>query len=139
MTGPATGTVMGAASAATIMSFMPFGVSFETLVLGGICYFSGACARTGLILYKKLDGTNDTVNVIRPIAALLCTVPIAAVASCIVFLGAHVMGLNADAALGGVLLITGLRGPEGFQWLIDTFTNIFTKVIPSGKSEGNGP
>lgn len=140
MTGPATGTVTSAAGFTAIMSFMPFGVSFETLVLGGACFFAGACARTGLGLYKKLDG-NDIVNMqifVRSIAALLCTVPLAAAASCIVFLGAHVLNIQADAAFGGLLLIMGLRGPEGFQWLSDTFANIFTKFTPGQKQGGGG-
>lgn len=135
-TGTSTTTVIGVAA---LMTFMPFGVPLEILVLGGMCYFGGACARTGLALYKKLDGTTDPVNLGRAIAALLCTVPIAAVASCIVFLGAHVMGLQADAALGGLLLIMGVRGPEGFQWIVDTFSNLFTKVAPGSKPGGTAP
>lgn len=141
MTGPATGTVTGAAGFAAVMSFMPFGVSFETLVLGGFCFFAGAAARTGLGLYRKLDG-NDAVNTAifaRAIAALLCTIPLAAAASCIVFLAAHVLNIQADAAFGGLLLIMGLRGPEGFQWLSDTFANIFTKFAPGQKQNGGGP
>lgn len=140
MADPATGTgTTGAVGIAALMTFMPFGVSLEILMLGGLCYFGGACARTGLALYKKLDGTTDPVGLGRAIAALLCTIPIAAVASCIVFLGAHVMGLQADAALGGLLLIMGVRGPEGFQWLMDRFSNIFEKVAPGPRSGGTGP
>lgn len=141
MTGPTTGTVTGAVGIAALMASMPFGVSFSTLVLGGACFFGGACARTGLNLYRKLDGT-DIVTLqtfFRSIAALLCTVPLAAVASCIVFLAAHVANIEADAAFGGLLLIMGLRGPEGFQWLMDTFTNIFMKVVPGNKPGGGGP
>lgn len=145
MTDPATGTstttVLGLAA---LMAFMPFGVSLETLMLGGACFFGGSCARTGLSLYKKLDGSTEPVNLGRNIAALLCTIPIAAVASCIVFLAAHVTGLNADAALGGLLLIMGVRGPEGFQWLVDQLSNVFTRVIPTSpkpgdKTGGTGP
>lgn len=137
MTYPATGT-MPAVAITAFMTFMPFGVSLEILVLGGVCFFGGSCARTGLTLYKKLDGTTDPINLSRAIAALLCTIPIAAVASCIVFLAAHVMGLQADAALGGLLLIMGLRGPEGFQWLVDSFSNVFMKVVPGTKPSGGG-
>lgn len=138
MTGPATGTVVGAAGVTAIMASMPFGVSLSTLVLGGTCYFGGACARTGLTLYKKLDGDTDVTlrTLYRSIAALLCTIPLAAVASCIVFLGAHVLNIQADAAFGGLLLITGLRGPEGFQWLTDKFADTFTKLVPGKKPEG---
>lgn len=140
MAGPATGSVTGTAGIAAIMSFMPFGVSLTTLMLGGTCFFGGACARTGLALYKKLDGT-DPVSIqafVRAIAALLCTIPLAAVASCIVFLGAHVLNIEADAAFGGLLLIMGLRGPEGFQWIMDTFANIFLKLAPGSKPNGGG-
>lgn len=146
MADPATGGAAPAtiAGVAALMTFMPFGVSLEILVLGGCCYFAGSCARTGLALTKRLDGT-DPVNLGRSIASLLCTIPLAAVASCIVFLAAHVMGLQADAALGGLLLIMGIRGPEGFQWLVDQLSNVFTRFIPSApktpsdKTGGTGP
>lgn len=127
------GTVAAATLAATLTAataLAPFGVKLDILVLGGTCYFGGAAARAGMKLYRTLDATNDQVNVGRAIAALLCTIPIAAVASCIVFLAAHVMGLQADAALGGLLLIMGIRGPEGFQWLVDQLSNVFIRVIP---------
>jgi hypothetical protein len=141
MAGPATSSTTGVAGIAAAMSFMPFGVSLSTLVLGGTCFFGGACARTGLSLYRKLDGTDIVTlqSFFRAIAALLCTIPLAAVASCIVFLGAHVLKMEADAAFGGLLLIMGLRGPEGFQWLMDTFTNIFMKILPGNKGSGGGP
>lgn len=138
-------TLVAGLTAAT--SFMPFGVRLDTLVLGGVCYFGGAAARTGLKLYKTLDATDDPVNLGRAFAALLCTIPLAAAASCIVFLAAHVSGLQADAALGGLLLITGIRGPDGFQWIFDQLSNVFTRVLPSAqktpapeqKPGGNGP
>lgn len=141
MAGPATGSTTSVAGIAAAMSFMPFGVSLSTLVLGGACFFGGACARTGLNLYRKLDGDGVVTlqSFFRSIAALLCTIPLAAAASCIVFLGAHVLKMEADAAFGGLLLIMGLRGPEGFQWLMDTFANIFTKVLPGNKPTGGGP
>ncbi len=136
MTIPASpGALVATAGITTIMGFMPFGVSLLTLVLGGVCFFGGSCARTGLSLYRKLDG-NDPVPLqvfIRAIAMLFCMIPVAATASCIVFLGAHAAKIEADAAFGGLLLIMGLRGPEGLQWLLDTFTNIFIRVLPGGK------
>ncbi len=136
MTAPIpTGSILTTVALTTAMSFMLFGVTLQTLVLGGMCFFSGSCARTGLSLYRKLDSL-DPVSLqsfIRAIAMLLCTIPIAAVASCIVFLAARVAKIEADAACGGVLLIMGIRGPEGLQWAQDLFTNIFTKVLPGGK------
>lgn len=141
MTGPATGTVTTVAGVAAMLSFAPFGVSFETLMLGGACFFGGCCCRTGIVLYKKLDGT-DIITIeffVRQIAALLCCIPLAAVASCIVFLAARVCNIEADAAFGGLLLIMGVRGIEGFLWLTNTFADIFTKVIPGQKPSGGGP
>ena len=129
------GGLVVTATVTTFLGLMPFGVSLLTLVLGGVCFFGGSCARTGLALYRKLD-SNDPVPpqaFIRAIAMLFCMIPVAAVASCIVFFGAHVAKIEADAAFGGLLLIMGLRGPEGLQWLLDTFTGIFTKVLPGGK------
>jgi hypothetical protein len=140
MTTPATGTLTGTAGLAAAMTFMPFGVSLSTLVLGGACFFAGSCARTGLAMYKKLD-SNDPVSVqmfLRAMAMLLCTTPLAAVASCVVFLAAHVINVEADAALGGLLLIMGVRGPEGFEWILSTVTNIFTKLAPGNRAEGGG-
>ena len=140
MTEPATGTVTGAAGIAAAMAFAPFGVTFETLVLGGACFFAGSCARTGLALSIKLGGT-DAVSMqyfFRSIAALLCTIPLAAAASCVVFLAAHVLNIEADTAFGGLLLVIGLRGPEGFQWLMQTFSSVFTKFAPTQKPGGDG-
>lgn len=137
---PETGPVFAGSVVTAVLASMPFGVSFSTLVLGGMCFFGGSCARTGLTLYKKLDGS-DPVTLqyfFRSVAMLLCTIPLAAVASCVVYLGAHVMKIEADAAFGGLLLIMGVRGPEGFQWLMDTLTNVFTKVLPGNKPAGGG-
>lgn len=142
MTEPASGTIVTTtAGIAAVMTFMPFGVSLPTLVLGGFCFFAGSCARTGLALNKKLDSA-DAITMqyfARSVAALLLTIPLAATASCIVFLAAHVAKVDADAALGGLLLIMGVRGPEGFQWLVDTLSGIFTKFIPGNKSGGGAP
>lgn len=140
MTEPTISGATAGAGIAAVMAFVPFGVPFSTLVLGGACFLGGSCARTGLVLYKKLDGT-DPVTLqyfFRCIAALLCTIPLAAVASCVVFLAAHVCKIEADAAFGGLLLIMGVRGPEGFQWLMDTLTNVFTKFAPGAKPPGGG-
>ncbi len=140
MAEPTIGGVVAGASIAGVMAFVPFGVPLSTLVLGGTCFLGGSCARTGLVLYKKLDGTDVVPNqfFIRTIAQLFCTIPLAAVASCVVFLAAHVLKVEADAAFGGLLLIMGVRGPEGFQWLMDTLTNVFTKFVPGQKPGGGG-
>lgn len=142
MAGPATGTATALGGMAAMMTFMPFGVSMETLFIGGGCFFAGSCARTGLVLIKKLD-SSDPVTLqyfIRSFAVLLLTIPLAAAASCIVFLAASVLNIEADKALGGVLLIAGLRGPEGFQWLMDTVSTVFMKYVPGAKpSQGGTP
>lgn len=134
-----TSAILGVATLTSAMSMMPFGVSLTTLVIGGVCYFAGSAARTGFKLSKALEGSSDPVNATRAFAALLCNIPVAAVASSVVFFAAHVIGLQADAALGGLLLVTGFRGPEGIQWIADTFTNVFTKVIPGAKPEEPKP
>ena len=140
MTTPGNSAVVAGSTVAALMSFMPFGVSFTTLVLGGICFFGGCCANTGLMLYIKLEGpTNITLkDFFRAIAALMCCIPLSAVASCVVFFGAHVCKIEADAAFGGLLLIMGVRGVKGFQWLMDTFTNVFSKFAPGNKLGGGG-
>lgn len=128
------------AAIATVMAFVPFGVPLSTLMLGGAAFFAGSCARTGLTLYRKLDSTDAIPPQFfyRAIAMLLCTIPLAAVASCVVFLAAHVMKIEADAAFGGLLLIMGVRGPEGFSWLMDSLANIFTKLVPGNKPPTGG-
>ena len=63
MPGPATGSTTSVAGIAAVMSFMPFGVSLSTLVLGGACFFGGACARTGLSLYMLPDDPASMVAI----------------------------------------------------------------------------
>lgn len=129
-----------AVATATALAFVPFGVSITTLMLGGGCFWLGCAARTGAKIYKKLDGIEDVTlkDVVRAFATLLCCIPMAAVASCIVFLAAYQIGVKADAACGGALLVGGLRGLEGYQWLVDTSANIFTKLVPGNKTTGGG-
>jgi hypothetical protein len=108
---------------------------------GGLSFFGGCCARTALAVFKKLNSTDPfTIEYgARQAAMLGCCTPLAAVASCIVFLGAVVSKSDAvaDAApLCGFLLVMGLRGPEGFQWIADTFANIFNKFLPGQKPDG---
>ena len=74
---------------AAFLTLMPFGVSMLTLALGGGCFFIGCSARIGAAMYKKLEGPGD-VNTVRDfyrsMAMVLCCIPLAAVASCVVFL-----------------------------------------------------
>lgn len=135
MPGPATTTTTTMAGAAALLSLAPFGVSLQTLMLGGACFFAGSCARTGLVLIKNLDGNAAVAAGVymRQTAILLCTTPLAAVASAVVFLAAHVLNIQADAAFAGLLLVMGLRGPEGFTALMDMFSNTFERYAPKGK------
>lgn len=140
MAEPAGGGSLAIATTAAL-AFVPFGVSINTLMLGGGCFWLGCAARTGAKIYKKLDGTEDVTgkDVVRAFAILLCCIPMAAVASCIVFLMAHETGIKADAACGGALLVAGLRGLEGYQWLADASANMLSKIIPGAKPPGGGP
>lgn len=135
--GGSTGAVVGLAAA---MTFMPFGVSTLTMALGAGGFFIGCCARIGLTMYKKLEGPGDVTlkDFYRSMAMLVCCIPLAAVASCVLYLAAHVAKLEVDGALCGVLLIAGVRGPEGFTWIMDTLANAFTKFIPGSKPAGGG-
>ena len=74
MAGPTTATVTAATGIATVLSMMPFGVSLNTLFIGGGCFFAGSCARTGLTLYKQLD-TPGAVLVAGDAAAKLGDAP----------------------------------------------------------------
>ena len=96
---------------------MPFGVSFSTLVLGGMCFFGGSCARTGLCFEQKLDGS-DPVTLqyfFRSVAMLLCTIPLAAVASCVSSILRARYEDRGRCGFRGLLLIMGVRGPEGLM------------------------
>ena len=68
---------------------------------------------------------------------LLCTIPLAAVASCVVYLGARYED-RGRCGFRGLLLIMGVQGPGRIQWLMDTLTNVFTKVLPGNKPAGGG-
>lgn len=145
MTGPATaGIATTTGAAAMLMTLVPLGLSPTLLFLGGASFFGGCCARTALALFKKLNSPDVFSGEFfaRQGAMLMCCIPLAAVASCIVFLGAIVSKADVEkdaAALCGFLLITGLRGPEGFQWIADASTSIFTKFAPGQKPGGGGP
>ena len=143
MSGSATtaAAATGLASFTTVLSFAPFGVSMETAMLGGGCFLLGVAARAGGILFRKLDGTQEVglKDVMRPFAAALCMIPVAAAASCIVFLGAALSNVHADAGCGGVLLVLGIRGLEGFQWISNRAADIFMRFAPGPKPGGDGP
>lgn len=144
MTGPTTGAVTGTAGIAAMLTLVPLGLSPSLLLLGGFAFLGGSGARTGMALIKKLNSTDTfTVEFLsRQIAMLMCSIPLAAVASCIVFIAARVSKADVDAdaaALCGFLLIMGLRGPEGFQWIVDTSTNILSKFAPGQKPGGGAP
>ena len=145
MADPATGAVLTtSAAAAGLMVLAPLGVAPTLLFLGGASFFGGCCARTGLALFKKLN-SQDTLTVdffARQGAMLLCCIPLAAVASCLVFLAARVSKADVQvdaAALCGFLLVMGVRGPEGFQWIADTFASVFSKFVPGQKPGGGTP
>lgn len=141
MTGPASAPVVATSFIAAGLASMPFGVSLLTLMLGGACFLLGVAARAGAQLFKKLDGNQDLTrkDIARPILGTLCMIPVAAAASCIIFIAAHVSNVQADAGCGGLLLILGLRGLEGFQWLTGIAANIFMKFAPDQKPGMGGP
>lgn len=143
MTGPATGTVTTLTGIAAAMSIIPSGIPGILIAFGAIAFFAGCSCRTGITLYAKLNG-NDAITLpwfVRQIAMLLCCVPLSLVASAVLFLAALVAGtdVNKDApAVWGLLLLMGIRGPEGFQWITDTAGNIFMRVMPGQQKPPTG-
>ena len=139
MSGSAT-SMTTAAGLSALIGFVPFGVPMGTLMLGGGCFLLGVAARAGASLFRKLDGTQDVTgkDFVRPIAATLCMIPVAAAASCIAFLCAALSNVHADAGVGGFLLISGLRGLELFQWMSDQAANVFMRFGPGQKPGGGG-
>lgn len=143
MTGPATATATTLTGIATLLALVPSGESAILIAFGALAFFGGCCARTAMILWRKLDGT-DAITLpwfARQFAMLGCCVPLAIVASSLLFLGALALGTDVtkDAPpLWGLLLATGLRGPEGFSWLTGILGNIFTRFIPGQKPTPGG-
>ena len=141
MTGPATGTVTTLTGVAALLAMVPSGVPGAFIAFGAMAFFAGCSSRTGISLYRKLDGA-DAVEIqyfFRQIAMLLCCVPLSLVAASVLFLGALALGMDVikDApALWGLLLIAGIRGIEGFQWLTKTVANVFTKFVPGQPPTG---
>ena len=143
----ATGTTVTLTGIAAAMAFIPSGIPGVDIAIGAGGFFAGCCCLTGMTLYTKLGGTEDIAlqYFIRQIAMLLCCVPLALVASSVVFLAALLTpaDVNKDApAIWGFLLILGVRGPKSFQWLMDTFSGVFTRFIPGQKpatGSGGGP
>lgn len=141
MSGPATGSIAGAAGLATAISFLPVGVSPATFSWGAGAFLLGIAARAGGILFKKLDG-NQAVgfsDFIRPFAAILVMIPVALAAACIAFLTAALSHVNADGGIDGGLLLLGLRGLEGFTWLSNRAADIFFRFAPGQKPGTGGP
>lgn len=144
MTGPTSAAVTTTTGVAALLLIVAPGLSPWLFLAGGISFFGGCCARTAVSVFKKLSGADPiTIDFCARQAAMLgCCVPLAAVASCIVFLGAIVIKTDVQedaAAICGFLLIMGVRGPEGFQWMVDTFANIFSKFIPGQKPGRDAP
>jgi len=144
MTGPASNTAVTVAGISTLLTFMSHDISPWIFVGGGLAFELGIAARAGAILFKKLDGTQTitTGDVVRPIAACLAMIPVAASASCIVFLAALLsnVGVTVATIAGcfGALLLLGLRGLEGFQWLASTASSIFLKFALGNQKGGGG-
>lgn len=130
-------------TAALLLLLTPLGLSPWLLLAGGLSFWGGCGARTALVIIKKLNSTDafGPEFFARQLAVLFLCIPLAVVASCIVFLAAVVSKADATAdaaALCGFLLIMGLRGPDGFQWIVDTCTNILSKFAPAQKPDGGG-
>lgn len=121
----------------TLMSFAPLGVPFETLFIGGCCYFAGACCRTGTILGKALEGGTDP-HIGRYLLALAFAIPAAAVASMLIFFAANMLGIHADIGCGGILLLTGIKGTDGIPAIVNMVSGIFGRVF-GGSSSGPKP
>ncbi len=146
MTGPTSNTVTTLAGFSTLLTFMSHDMSPWVFVVGGLAFELGVISRSAAKLVQKIDGTVaiSSGDVVRPIAICAVMVPIAASASCIVFLAAALSNVGSDpAAIGGcwgALLLLGLRGLEGFEWLASVSNSIFSKFpFPGGKSGGEAP
>lgn len=138
MTGTTTGTVTTLTGLAAILAMVPAGVPGDLIAFGAITFWAGCWARTGSIVFGKLNSPDPvtTPYFIRQFAMLLCCIPLAVVASALLFLAALALGadVNKDAfPLLGLLLTAGIRGPEGFSWLTGLLSNVFENIVPGQK------
>lgn len=128
MTPTDAGTGALAAAATVAMTFG--GVDMFHLSMGAACYVLGASCRAGLKIGAALEA-NPPQRIGSHVAVLAVSPMLGGFSSLIVWLAAHVIGFEGDAAIALILALGGFRGAEGIDWL----TSIVSKVIP-GKLGG---
>lgn len=125
MTAP-TDVGTGVLVAGTAVAFSFGGVDMFHLGMGGACFFVGAACRSGLRLGAAIEaGQRGIVG--KTIIVFSMSPILGAFASLVMFLGAHIIGFEGDAAIGLALALAGFRGPEGIQGIVAALS----KVIPT--------
>lgn len=131
MTPTDAGTGALAAGATVALTFG--GVDMWHLSMGAACYFLGASCRAGLKIGAAMEA-NPPQRFGAHVAVLAVSPMLGGFSSLIIWLGAHVIGFEGDAAIALILALGGFRGPEGIQWLV----SLVSKVNPEkmfGKQE----
>lgn len=124
----------GAGVAALIMAFSFGGVDMEHFLLGAGCYVMGSACRFGLKVSSAYE-KNEPPRWGACLASLSLSPMLAAFASIALFFAAHIIGFEGDAAIGLLLALTGFRGAEGIQGLV----NLVSKAIPEKLGGGTKP
>lgn len=115
----------GALIAAATVAFSFGGVDMFHLAMGAACYVVGAACRAGLKIGAALESTPPQ-RIGAQIAVLLVSPMLGGFASLVMFLGAHVIGFEGDAAIALVLALGGFRGNEGIQAIV----SLVSKSVP---------
>lgn len=115
----------GATVAAAALAFSFGGVTLEHFALGCGCYMVGASGRFGLKISKSFE-KQERPNWGSAIGALSISPFLAAFASMSLFFAAHLAGFEGDAAIGLILVLTALKGPDG----IDYLQSLVSRAVP---------
>ncbi len=133
-----TNTGTGAAVAATAIAFSFGGVDMWHLGMGAGCYVVGAACRAGLKIGAALEATPPT-RFGSHIAVFSVSPFLGGFASLVLWLFAHMVGFEGDAAIGLVLSLGGFRGAEGIQSLSLLVSQGLPKIFGGSSGQESKP
>lgn len=133
-----TNTATGAAIGATAVAFSFGGVDMWHLSMGAGCYVIGAACRAGLKIGAALEA-NPPTRFGSHIAVFSVSPFLGGFASLVMWLFAHMVGFEGDAAIGLVLSLGGFRGGEGIQWLTSLVSQGLPKILGGSSGQESKP
>ena len=124
----------GAIVAATAVALSFGGVDVWHLSMGACCYVVGAACRAGLKIGAALEAKpHEPIGAI--VAVLAISPMLGAFASLVMWLAAHVIGFEGDAAIALILALGGFRGAEGIQWVVSLVSKAVPDKLGAAKQE----